>query len=674
MRHAPSQGRTPGQSQGAAATPPVSTPYSTTAAAAAFSPHGPRSSPQQFKKSPATSSTLLGRPGSAPVNFDSPTAAAALGALGLSDLGLGGLGGLNALGRVDDDERLRRLDAVIDTLNVCLPRTASAVAVSRLLQKASKGRVSEAGLERLAKGMGLDPLWEEGMGGDEPKSRTLIIAGSVLALDIVFSNNVVKSTELALSDASESVNRHAEKAGKILRDDLQLLPGQSPLTKKLDKFAANLQRLAVLDKLSVLPALNLHEAVAGIYDSLARLHAREVERTQQHPFFAEKDAKSVLSYVLRKKSGYPAMHIRERIGLSLDYWKDEGLHADSPSPDDGQIWGLLISCAPLPGMSVLPARVSDKWLGADVERTNLTDEGVILNTQPVMDWLNPDDTYITPAEPTADLEPGVVAKLPEVMFVATFDPPVVVPLNIWENLHNLLQLTPSTEFSYLTFDNIIFPVPPGTHHDPSEPRSITAANTITFPGPEGKKLTAAHKSTLFIYKPVYGRTLTEVPFSHPRQLVAILPLLRQYAFLSVLLQSTFGDKHKVPGDVRSSSVYGTTATTTTRDDFDAFMDDADGGLTSEPAPIQIDVTLTANPMPRLQMVFPYQAGVADVILEIRENAEVQVISENITGGELDFAEAKGKEKERERKPETLARLLEKSEDIGTWCTWIRARW
>src|SRR4051794_26938973 len=99
LKHSASQqGRTPSQ-QGAVATPPVSTPFSASHATAAFSPH--RSSPQQFKKSPANSATLMGSV-NAPINFASPSAAAAMGAVGIGggmDLGLEavGVGGLGAL-------------------------------------------------------------------------------------------------------------------------------------------------------------------------------------------------------------------------------------------------------------------------------------------------------------------------------------------------------------------------------------------------------------------------------------------------------------------------------------------------------------------------------------------------------------------------------------------------
>ena len=115
------QGRTP---QFSAGSPPVSTPFSLNQHAA-FSPRGPRSSPQHVKKSPAPG--LAGHGANGPLNFDSPSAAAAMGALGiaggldigLDTVGVGGLGGLQGLGVMGgEDERLKRLDAVIEILSV----------------------------------------------------------------------------------------------------------------------------------------------------------------------------------------------------------------------------------------------------------------------------------------------------------------------------------------------------------------------------------------------------------------------------------------------------------------------------------------------------------------------------------------------------------------------------
>jgi hypothetical protein len=117
------QGKTPSQPHhGNAATPSVSTPFSITQAA--FSPHGPRSSPQQVKKSPATMTTgTMGRSSIGPVNFDSPSATAALGALDLNAIHDADLQDIGSLSKMSDDERMRRLDAVIAALSVCSPGT-----------------------------------------------------------------------------------------------------------------------------------------------------------------------------------------------------------------------------------------------------------------------------------------------------------------------------------------------------------------------------------------------------------------------------------------------------------------------------------------------------------------------------------------------------------------------
>ncbi len=155
MKHVPSQqGRTP-----AAATPPVSTPFSQVHAA--FSPRGPRSSPQNMKKSPANSATLMGHsisnsgmalgggPGSVPaMNYDSP-AAAAMGALGLvlgglDNISVGGLSQLGSLGRADEDERARRLQKVLEMLKVCLLSALPVFATDILSNTPRKAKAGSA--------------------------------------------------------------------------------------------------------------------------------------------------------------------------------------------------------------------------------------------------------------------------------------------------------------------------------------------------------------------------------------------------------------------------------------------------------------------------------------------------------------------------------------------------
>lgn len=59
----------------------------------------------------------------APLNFDSPSTAAAMGALGIGaglDIGLDNVGvGLGNLGALAEDDKLKRLETIIEILNVC---------------------------------------------------------------------------------------------------------------------------------------------------------------------------------------------------------------------------------------------------------------------------------------------------------------------------------------------------------------------------------------------------------------------------------------------------------------------------------------------------------------------------------------------------------------------------
>ena len=129
------QGKTPSQHpHGVVATPPVSTPFSI--AQAAFSPNGPRSSPQQVKKSPATATSATAGRSSGAVNFDSPSASAALGALQLGPDGLDmDLRSLGNLGRASEDEKAKRLDGVLAILNVGSCRCIYFTVINYILAK-----------------------------------------------------------------------------------------------------------------------------------------------------------------------------------------------------------------------------------------------------------------------------------------------------------------------------------------------------------------------------------------------------------------------------------------------------------------------------------------------------------------------------------------------------------
>ncbi|PQE17625.1 Mediator complex subunit Med1 protein [Rutstroemia sp. NJR-2017a BVV2] len=655
---------TPGKhtAGGVAATPPVSTPFSTSHLA--FSPHGPRSvvpSPSQIKKSsPAgTAHSNQGGYSMGMVGYDSPSAALALGmgegmdlGIDLHGTGLGvGAGGLGIPGR-DEEERRRRLTAVVEILKV------------------NKGRLSEAGLERLARRIGLECLWEDQMGSSS-NGRTLIIAGTALALDIDFSNNIVQKVSLSFPDAPESVTRHAKTASDILLKDLQFKPGESPLTKMLDRFAANLERLTMLDKLSVLPALNCHEAIAGIFTSLDKLHKWEVNRLKENDMVEVPD-EVIAKAAMCTRSGTPAMHSRERIGLSLHYWQEKRRITANEKNSKRKIWTLLIECAALPALLYPPLRVSDKWISDDIQQADPQVDELFraqLRDEPILHWLEPDNTLLpSSSENKTDSLDGATQKYPEVMFVAKFEPPVIVPYATAMQIYNSTGAT--FDFSEMTtYDGLMFPPTPEEASKISDAQSRTIKSETNVPVWEkgGEKKMKHHKNTLFIEKIEYGRTLTELPFNHPRQLVEMLPHLRQFSFLSTLLKKMFPTEPKKASPSKAEAKINNPPTK--KQEFSAFMKDLGLSDANQKKSLPLDISLTLTPMPRLQVVFPFKERTANVTFEIQGNGSVVVVGENI----LNAANAKGADGGRVLSREDLSRMLEVTEDLGTWAEWCCGR-
>jgi hypothetical protein len=534
-------------------------------------------------------------------------------------------------------------------------------------------------------------MWEDDMGGGSTKPRTLIVAGSAIELLIGLLNDAVQSVSLAFPESADIVGKHAEVAGKILLDDLKLAPGQSPLTKRLDRFAANFELLATLDRLSVIPGLNLFEAIGGIYESLDRLYRWDLGKVREDPAYNGRSDEYMTNVVLCTKNGRPLMHTRGWVGLSIDYWKEKRLlplrnEAEAAYVQEVEkTWGLLVTCAPLKDISIPPVRVSDKWISMQVEKVNGPDE---LQPGPVIDWLEPENTILQPSDRSkteADASSlgadGMLLgpKYPDVVFKAILYPPIHVPVNVWEEVRHIGGALPSPVYmTHVTLDSLLFPVVPGNQQDPNEPRSIIVTRDVNVytASAEVPSSRITHRNRLWIYRPVIGKTLTEIPFSHPQQIISILPLLRQYAFLSTILEKEFARRQASSTVTSGEPSEKITATTTNEDDYEALMAGADtgrqeksGGNAAEAPGLNVDINFTTYPVPRLSITFPFQHRTASVTLEIQANAQVHVESQNV----LDESNSTAPDG-RQRRPEDLGKMLEVLEDIGTWVEFIRTRW
>ncbi|KAK7734609.1 hypothetical protein SLS57_000306 [Botryosphaeria dothidea] len=540
-------------------------PFNTSGAATSSAMVASASQSHPTVSSASGSKTLIGSSpaaATAAISFDSPGALnIGLGALagleggvgmGISMSGMSGLGlgmGLTSSmgGRPDDTEQRKRLEAIIATL------------------KARPGRVSREGMERLARQLGLSSE----VLSDSHGEQQLLLAHTSFMLDIVFRDNVVHNVSLQFGELSEGVQKHNGSAAKVLKEDLSPAPGKASINLSLDRFAKNLEKLARLDHLSIFkdskPEVSCFEAIAGVYNSLQKLFEHE-KKAAMHlfdvskPYVHEKAAREVLC----KKSGRPRMNVNSAVGLSLEYWMERRLVFQKPQKKDAsgndtgmdiddendydesgnRIFSLTIECESSPAQLYPSIRVSDAWVSDAVEKPSDPND---LFGSPAIDWLDPPATYSGGSE-TAQNDPmaldgNSIEKLPNVRFVAKLNPPLVVPLNTAQNILASVNVQMNQESLKWSTSLEALVLKPDEEAATGLATDITKeyhnVRNVFVVDKDGREQDRRHETTLYVNKAEVACILDEIPFDHPRQLVQVLPVLRQYAHLSTLLQSAF---------------------------------------------------------------------------------------------------------------------------------------
>jgi Mediator of RNA polymerase II transcription subunit 1 len=551
----------------------------------------------------------------------------------------------------------------------------------------------------------MECLWEDPMGSGG-SSRTLIIAGIGLSLDIDFTNNAVNKVSLSFLESPEIVTKHASKAGEVLLQDLQLGREESPLTKMLGRFAVNLERLAALDKLSVLPSLNCHEAIAGIYESLKRLHEWEIARLKDEDAMSGRSADYITKAALCTKSGRPIMNTRGNVGLSFDYWQEKHLVTKKPKSkapnidedNEPKTWSLIIECAPSSALVYPSVRVSENWISADIRKANPTaDELLMATTALILDWQDPDNILLPASEAKGDgpmegMDQDINTtntKMPDVMFVAKFNPPLVVPYSVASQIYNSTGANLDL-YQPSTFDGLLFPPKVDEKHEAdASHRRIERCQSVMVFGRDGEKVIKNHRNILTIQKLEYGRVMTELPFSHPRQLVDLLPILRQYACLTSILEKAFSssqtDDARTPSTSSASPEEDSTRNQQTiRDEYEAFFLEA---LSASRQPLKFDilpieVSLYTQPHPSLRLTFPFHHRTADIQFEVGANGALTITAQNVLDsdntvvkGERESSMGMSMETVTNRRltEVDLARALEISEHLGLFVEFVRVR-
>lgn len=620
---------TMGQTPKLGATPPVSTPYSASRSL--------NLSPQHVKKSPAA----LGPHSSftsVPVGFDSPTAVAAFA---MADMGFensAGLGAGLAAGPPNADEvKQEKFQAILEMLGQV------------------KGKVSEDGIERLGRKIGMDCFWDIGIGSSPTK--VLIMAGTGISVDIDYTGGSVQSVTLNFVDVPDEVQAEAAVAGDIMKRDL-LRSG--PKGDGMERFDRNLRRLYAYDKLSVPKSFNCFEAVVGLYASLKKLYDWECKeiisdiRLQQWM----KTPAKVENIVLRSRSGKPSMHAHETIGLSLDYWQ-------AIENDKEKTWSLIIECEDCPSQDYPPARVSKAWIANDIKKT-----GSPANIE--LDWQDPKNTEISP-EKDANQKDGMQGienqgpKLPDVRFIARFSPALIVPYLVGEYLYHAVgvEYRPNP-MGIEGYDVHFKPVGESSNRENGLPSDDSALNDelkhfyayrcIRSSGPAEvydpiTKTTgpSTHSNAIYFKKVEYASVMTELPFSHPRQIIEILPHLRKWAQLGSLLRNLMHDSPESAEPVKEEKK---------DDDFDSDSEDENelvfkqGKRASNPDE-DLDVQVLTTPEPTIEVHFMRNGVKVDACLEIMGNGKIQVKNSNVDESDL------------------KVEMLEKCGDLEMWVKYLR---
>ncbi|MCJ1391243.1 hypothetical protein MMC18_004106 [Xylographa bjoerkii] len=609
--------------------------------------------------------------------------------ISLSSMGLGpqqlAAGGILDTGLQDgEDEAQRRVGAIVELVG------------------RRWGRVGREGVERCARRLGLECLWEHNEG--EGRS-TLSIAGNGLLIEVEWAGETVRGVALSFPGAGEGTERSASVGAEALR---RCLVGKGRGYVGLEAFAENLGTLAAMDVLGR-EGVSCFEAVEGVRASLARLWEWEVSKVQDE---TGGEPEAIHREVLCKRSGRPRMHGAGKIGLRLEYWLSRRLvlprarHADamdvdSPSPPDTPrapgLHALLIDCEAHPAALYPSIRLSDTWVAPSVSSTRSPSLATLFAPAPApIDWLDPPSTYL----PSPSLTLAAPTP-PSVRFRALLAPPLTLPLQKAMELYNIVGAPLTQDAIHMTtYTQLLFPAHAPA---PSEPllqnTALRFERVLRVPGARGQLAACRHRYVLLTGGQDWARTVSEIPFSHPRQLVMVLPLLRQWAFVGGLLRALEGGEGKAagvgPGDVGSrgdgnaeerggggangaSKPNGTGRPGTPSSDSEESGSDTDADTDSGddirnhpptprtplPAPhvplrrVDVSLSLAVPATPSITLVVPGREGARGraVTFHVGPNAEVEVEEEE--GGEGGKSGSGG-----------WGRALSVSEDLGVVVEW-----
>ena len=601
--------------------------------------------------------------------------------------------------RDNEVERNRRIGRIVDTLG------------------RKWGLVSQEGVERAARRCGLECLWEE---GSAYGARTLSIAGNGVLVDVEFQGEEVRDVVLSFPGCGEAVGEHwgGKKGANVLKRTLREEEGKVGYVG-LETFIKNMERLSRLDRLGA-DGVNCFEALEGLRSSLNKLYEYDVlevrEGRQENNEVTDREV--ILREVLCKRCGRLVMHSRRHVGLTLQYWMERRLVLESKKARDEimdvdgkdeytledeegpKIYSVIIECEASSAQLYPPIRISDVWVADHLDKGfsigSIEQQEAEKQVQggPI-DWLEPPPTLASAANMSGDamvldsgpLQAGI-GKEPNVRFVAKLNPPIIVPLQTAAEIYSLVGVpVPQGSVQPTTYSTLLFP-------QNSEARYATVLNgEVEFKREHfgvirsvksysGRKDSDPrenkHRYTLFSQKRDVARALEQIPFSHPKQIVMIMPILRQWAMVGDIIRRTFGrddsDDKRGNGTQHEAYEHGVDEEhgVSAEEELQALMSVSDVGddeeENNEAPPLPVDVSVTMSPVPAISVLFELHGGLTSVTFNVGPNGGISARDLVLGGWEMEEDRVKPNLREEEGK---IAQVLNTAEDLGTVVEWMR---
>ena len=464
-----------------------------------------------------------------------------------------------------------------------------------------------------------------------------------------------------------------------------------------------------MEKLSGSSA-NCFEAISGIHQSLKKIYEHEKELAKTLMSSQSLDPETI---TMCKKGGQPRMNARKTVGLSVDYWRDRhqiplnndsGATAgdqdeqmtdvfDEPEPSstdaERQIYSLHIDCEASSPALYTPIRSSTAWVADNVtkSRDDPDHQAVDTGQQPLpdlnIDWRDPAANATT-----GDVATDLTAPLPQARFVAHMQPPIALPLNVAAQIYASVGLDITTgNIQQTTWDTLVIPA---KAHSQQQAHSInnepltSKKNILTFPAGD----VAAEQtwtSRLYFHHPELGRLVDTVPFVHPRQLIAMLPVLRQYTLFTKLILSAAPDISSVDSlSAESVTEHGNPLSVKT--ELDDFLQERTSSVeesgnmaedveAQEEPPRVIDVQVVQiAPIPRFVLVMSTGHGLLNLTVEVTSNGGVSVSQAGNTIKSMREAAGESGEERIEKLRVGLEKALSACEDLPTFAEFARERY